>query len=43
MALSEPPWIKIIFPACCDYRVIFAIMDNDVLILRIQHRKEVYK
>jgi mRNA interferase RelE/StbE len=25
------------------YRVIFAILDNDVLILRIGHRKEVYK
>ena len=26
-----------------DYRVIFAIMDSDVLILRIQNRKDVYK
>ena len=26
-----------------DYRVIFAIMDYDVLILRIQNRKDVYK
>ena len=26
-----------------DYRVIFAIMDADVLILRIQHRKDVYR
>ncbi len=26
-----------------DYRVIFAIIDDDVLILRVQHRKEVYR
>ena len=26
-----------------DYRVIFAILDADVLILRVQHRKDVYK
>jgi len=26
-----------------DYRVIFAIMDADLLILRIQHRKDVYR
>lgn len=26
-----------------DYRVVFAIMDEDVLILRIQHRKDVYR
>jgi mRNA interferase RelE/StbE len=26
-----------------DYRVIFVIMDNDVLILRVQHRKDVYR
>lgn len=26
-----------------DYRVIFAIMDYDVLILRVQNRKDVYK
>ena len=26
-----------------DYRVIFAIMDADVLILRVQHRKDVYR
>jgi len=26
-----------------EYRVIFAIMDNDILILRIQHRKEAYR
>ena len=26
-----------------DYRVIFAIMDDDVLILRVQHRKDVYR
>lgn len=26
-----------------DYRVIYAIMDNDVLILRIGHRRDVYK
>ena len=26
-----------------DYRVIFAILDNDVLVLRVQHRKDVYK
>ncbi|MCK5850332.1 MAG: type II toxin-antitoxin system RelE/ParE family toxin [Kiritimatiellae bacterium] len=26
-----------------DYRVIFAIMDSDVLILRVQNRKDVYK
>ena len=26
-----------------DYRVIFTIMDNDILILRIGHRREVYK
>ncbi len=26
-----------------DYRVIYAILDDDVLVLRIGHRKEVYK
>jgi mRNA interferase RelE/StbE len=26
-----------------DYRVIYAIIESDVLILRIGHRKEVYK
>ncbi len=26
-----------------DYRVGFAIMDADVLILRVQHRKDVYR
>ncbi len=26
-----------------SYRVIFVIMDDSVLILRIQHRKDVYK
>jgi mRNA interferase RelE/StbE len=26
-----------------DYRVIYAILENDVLILRIGHRREVYK
>jgi mRNA interferase RelE/StbE len=26
-----------------DYRVIFAIIDPDVLILRVQHRKDVYR
>ncbi len=26
-----------------DYRVIFALIDNNVLILRIQHRKDVYR
>jgi mRNA interferase RelE/StbE len=26
-----------------DYRVIFVIIDNDVIILRIGHRKDVYK
>ena len=26
-----------------DYRVIFAILDKDVLILRIGHRKDVYR
>ncbi len=26
-----------------DYRVIYAIIDESVLILRIQHRKDVYK
>lgn len=26
-----------------DYRVIYAILRNDVLILRIGHRKDVYK
>jgi len=26
-----------------DYRVVFAIMDSDVLILRVQNRKDVYK
>jgi mRNA interferase RelE/StbE len=26
-----------------DYRVVFAVIDNDVLILRIQHRKDVYR
>lgn len=26
-----------------DYRVIFSVMNNDILILRIGHRREVYK
>lgn len=26
-----------------DYRIIYAILGNDVLVLRIGHRKEVYK
>ncbi len=26
-----------------DYRVIFTLMDNDVLILRIGHRRDIYK
>ena len=26
-----------------DYRVIFAVLDQDILILRIAHRKEAYK
>ena len=26
-----------------DYRIIYAIIDRSVLILRIQHRKDVYK
>ncbi|MCX5885042.1 MAG: type II toxin-antitoxin system RelE/ParE family toxin [Proteobacteria bacterium] len=26
-----------------DYRVIYAILGNDVLVLRIGHRKDVYK
>ena len=26
-----------------DYRVIFVIMDKDVLILRVQNRKDVYR
>ena len=26
-----------------DYRVIFTILDNDILILRIGHRREIYK
>ena len=26
-----------------DYRVIYAILDDSVLVVRIQHRKEVYK
>ncbi len=26
-----------------DYRVIYAIMDNEVIVLRIAHRREVYK
>jgi mRNA interferase RelE/StbE len=26
-----------------DYRVIFAIMDDDILVLRVQHRKDVYR
>ena len=26
-----------------EYRVIFAILDKDVLILRVQHRKDVYR
>ncbi len=26
-----------------DYRVIFAIMEKDIIVLRIGHRKEVYK
>lgn len=26
-----------------DYRIIFTLMDHDVLILRIGHRREIYK
>ena len=26
-----------------DYRVIFTLMDNDIIILRIGHRREIYK
>ncbi len=26
-----------------DYRVIFTLIDNDILILRIGHRREIYK
>ncbi len=26
-----------------DYRVIFTLMDNDILILRIGHRRDIYK
>lgn len=26
-----------------DYRIIFTIMDNDIIVLRIGHRREVYK
>jgi len=26
-----------------DYKVIFTIMDNDIIILRIGHRREIYK
>jgi len=26
-----------------DYRVIFVVLDNDVLVLRIQDRKDVYR
>ena len=26
-----------------DYRVVFAIIDNDVLVLRVQNRKDVYR
>ena len=26
-----------------DYRVVFTIMDNDVLVLRIGHRREIYR
>ena len=26
-----------------DYRVIFAILDDDILVLRVQHRKDVYR
>ena len=26
-----------------DYRVIFSIIDSDVLVLRIGHRREIYK
>ena len=26
-----------------DYRVIYAILDDEVLVLRIRHRKDVYK
>ena len=26
-----------------DYRIIFALMDEDVVVLRIGHRKEVYR
>jgi len=26
-----------------DYRVIFVVMDNDVLVLRVQDRKDVYR
>lgn len=26
-----------------DYRIIFVIMEHDVLVLRVQHRKDVYR
>jgi mRNA interferase RelE/StbE len=26
-----------------DYRVVFTILDNDVLVLRIGHRREIYR
>ena len=26
-----------------DYRVIFTVIDNDILILRIGHRREIYR
>lgn len=26
-----------------DYRVVFVVMEQDVLVLRVQHRKEVYR
>ncbi len=26
-----------------DYRVIFTLMDNDILVLRIGHRRDIYK
>ena len=26
-----------------DYRVVFTIMDDDVLVLRISHRREIYR
>ena len=26
-----------------DYRVVFTVIDNDVLVLRIGHRRQIYK